>query len=108
MLIVFSISVDAGKVVYNFSICGKSMYPLLNENTTCGIYKVMTIQYTDVVVGDIICFNYDKRDYLPPYRTYVCHMVEYIDDEYFCAKGINNEISDPCYPNAYIALKVLI
>jgi len=109
-IILFSVivSVQGGKVTYDYQICGKSMSPLINNNTWCSFHKVQVAQVEDLKVSDTICFNYVKSDFNVQNAQYICHQLIWIGEEHFCTKGLNNEQEDPCYENKYIALKVII
>ena len=107
-IILFSTTVGAGKINYKFEICGKSMYPAINKNRYCGIYTVQTIKANETQIGDIICYNYNKRDYLFS-NLYVCHRIIDKTNEHICTKGDNNNYSDiSAVENKYVALKVVL
>ncbi len=95
---------SAGKVIYNFSYSGMSMYPAMSK----GMYKVVTAEKSDVSIGDVICFNYDKRNYKTSCTRYKCHRIIDYTDDHVCTKGDNNPRYDQCVEWKYVALKVLI
>ena len=102
-------SVNATKLQYNYLICGKSMYPLMNKDVDCAYYKVETVDKNNIKIGDVICFNYYKPDYVYSHYQYVCHQIINYDNNAFCTYGINNNgIYDRCMDWKYAALKVII
>lgn len=112
-------SVSSGKVIYNFRITGESMLPSLNpnikmyENLLPSYYKVIHMtskeDLKNLTVGEVICFNYDKRRFLTVGNPrYICHRIIYYNDDMVCTEGDNNKYPDRCIEWKYVALKVLI
>ena len=94
----------AGKVQYNFYIQGTSMMPALEP----GYHKVETVDLNNIKVGDVVCFNYDKRHYVMNHVRYICHRIVYLESNYVCTKGDNNNVYDPCVFRRDLALKVIV
>ena len=103
MVVLIPSSVSA-KVTYNMHVTGNSMYPAIESGD---IVKVQTATASEVKEGDIVCYNYDKRDYLCNNVRYVCHRVIEKLEDHVCTKGDNNQFSDNCVENKYIALRVI-
>lgn len=103
LLFIIPISVNA-KVTYNMHITGNSMFPAIKSGD---IVKVQTATAKEVVEGDIVCYNYDKRDYICNNVRYVCHRIIEKLETHVCTKGDNNIYYDNCVENKYIALRVI-
>jgi len=107
LIILCTSNVVAGKVTYNFPICGKSMLPL-NQNSECNIYKVNTVTIDDeLYINDIVCFSYDKRIFNPN-TWYVCHRITDVKNNYYLTKGDTNKLPDGWINKKYIALRVVL
>ena len=105
MFCILILPINASKIIYKMNIKGTSMYPTNQDNS---IFFVHTITAKDVKINDVICFNYDKRNYVNVNTRYICHRIIDKTKEHICTKGDNNKYSDNCFENKYVALKVLV
>lgn len=107
-IIIISVSVSAGKVQYKYQICGDSMKPMLNNNKNCNIYNVETYNKQDANIGDVVCFNYYKPDYVYNNYQYVCHKLISYDETHFCTYSTYYNHYDRCMTWENMALKVIL
>ena len=106
LVFVFS-SVNGAKISYNYQICGDSSSKL-NKIKECNIYQVETIDKNNLQLGDIVCFNYYKKDYKVSSSRYICHELIYYDDTHFCTYSDTYNYYDNCMEWKNAALKVII